>query len=197
MLEAGRFRRTRLRAPVISVGNLAVGGRGKTPLVAAHGADAARRGHEVAILSRGYGGSFRGRVSSSATAARPGDAPRSGRRAGDARPRPARRGGRGGPRPRVVGRWSKQRFGPRVHVLDDGFQHLRLARDLDIVCVDAGDLRDRPLPAGLLREVAGRRGRADVSSLLDARATGRRLSSARACSRRRQPSWGSSTAAER
>jgi tetraacyldisaccharide 4'-kinase len=51
-----------------------------------------------------------------------------------------------------VGRVVEDRFGPRVHVLDDGFQHLRLARDLDIVCVAPADLRDRPLPAGRLRE---------------------------------------------
>ena len=47
---------------------------------------------------------------------------------------------------------SRQRFGRVVHVLDDGFQHLRLARDLDVVCLDARDLSDRPLPAGRLRE---------------------------------------------
>jgi tetraacyldisaccharide 4'-kinase len=41
---------------------------------------------------------------------------------------------------------------PDVHLLDDGFQHLGLFRGLDIVCVDAEDLGDRPLPAGLLRE---------------------------------------------
>jgi tetraacyldisaccharide 4'-kinase len=52
----------------------------------------------------------------------------------------------------VVGRAVEARFGRRVHVLDDGFQHLRLRRDLDIVCLDVRDLDDRPLPAGRLRE---------------------------------------------
>ncbi len=67
-----------------------------------------------------------------------------------------------GPRRDVVGRAVERRFGRRVHVLDDGFQHLRLARALDIVCLDAADLTDRPLPAGRLREHPTSRGRAGV-----------------------------------
>src|SRR5262249_22469664 len=61
-----------------------------------------------------------------------------------------------------VGRAVEALFGPRVHVLDDGFQHLRLARDLDLVCVAARDLADRPLPAGRLRETPAALGRADL-----------------------------------
>ena len=57
-----------------------------------------------------------------------------------------------GPRRDVVGRAVEARFGRRVHVLDDGFQHLRLERDLDLVCLDVRDLEDQPLPAGRLRE---------------------------------------------
>jgi tetraacyldisaccharide 4'-kinase len=49
-----------------------------------------------------------------------------------------------------------------VHVLDDGFQHLRLARDLDVLCVSAGDLEDRPMPAGCLREFPSAVSRAHV-----------------------------------
>ena len=62
----------------------------------------------------------------------------------------------------VVGRAVEARFGKRVHVLDDGFQHLRLARDLDIVCVGEGDLGDACLPAGRLRERPDALARADV-----------------------------------
>ena len=59
---------------------------------------------------------------------------------------------RWGARRDVVGRAVEARFGRRVHVLDDGFQHLRLERDLDLVCLDVRDLEDRPMPAGRLRE---------------------------------------------
>jgi tetraacyldisaccharide 4'-kinase len=51
-----------------------------------------------------------------------------------------------------VGRHVEELCGRRVHVLDDGYQHLRLHRDLDLLCVGACDLEDRPLPAGRLRE---------------------------------------------
>jgi tetraacyldisaccharide 4'-kinase len=61
-----------------------------------------------------------------------------------------------------VGRAVEARFGPVVHVLDDGFQHLRLRRDLDVLCVQADDLDGRPLPAGALREFPSAAGRADV-----------------------------------
>jgi tetraacyldisaccharide 4'-kinase len=53
------------------------------------------------------------------------------------------------------------RFGRRVHVLDDGFQHLRLARELDLLCLDAADAGGRPLPVGRLREFPQAAERAD------------------------------------
>jgi len=60
-LYAKRLRRsTRLQRPVIVVGNLTVGGTGKTPLVCWLAARLAERGHRPGILTRGYGGSFRG-----------------------------------------------------------------------------------------------------------------------------------------
>jgi len=62
----------------------------------------------------------------------------------------------------VVGRVVEARLGPRVHVLDDGFQHLRLERDLDLLCLDVGDLEDQPLPFGRLREGLGAVDRADL-----------------------------------
>ena len=67
-----------------------------------------------------------------------------------------------GPRRDVVGREVESRFGPCVHVLDDGFQHLRLERDLDVVCLDVQDLGDLPMPAGRLREDPDALQRADV-----------------------------------
>jgi tetraacyldisaccharide 4'-kinase len=161
--------RARLGGRVISVGNLSVGGSGKTPLVALIAATLRDAGLPVSVLSRGYGGTFRGRalvVSDGrdvhAAAAAAGDEPvmlarqlpgvvvAVGRRRDD------------------VGRVVEERFGARVHVLDDGFQHLRLHRDLDVLCASAADLRDLPLPAGRLREPASGARRADVLMLSEA-----------------------------
>ncbi|HYN05062.1 MAG TPA: tetraacyldisaccharide 4'-kinase [Vicinamibacteria bacterium] len=149
----GLLPRARLAGPVVSVGNLGVGGSGKTPVVARVAEILRDAGRPVAVLSRGYGGSFRGEalvVSDGsrvlAGAAEAGDEPVMLARAlpGVVVAVGARRD--------VVGRAVEARFGRRVHVLDDGFQHLRLERDLDLVCLDVGDLEDRPMPAGRLRE---------------------------------------------
>jgi tetraacyldisaccharide 4'-kinase len=160
----GLLPRHRLEGPVVSVGNVSVGGSGKTPVVqwiAGRLREAGPR--TVAVLSRGYGGRFRGDVlivgdgrEVQATADEAGDEP-----VMLARSLP------GvvvavGPRRDVVGREVERRFGPCVHVLDDGFQHLRLHRDLDLVCLDVRDTDDRPLPAGRLREGPEALGRADV-----------------------------------
>jgi tetraacyldisaccharide 4'-kinase len=172
-LRAGLYARgvlksARLRGPVISIGNLAVGGRGKTPMAARVAEWARDDGLPVAILSRGYAGSFAGDAlvvsdgaSIHADAATAGDEP-----VMLARRLP------GvvvavGPRRDVVGRAVEVLFGPRVHVLDDGFQHLRLFRDLDLLCLRAHDLADVPLPAGALRELAGAAARADALLVWD------------------------------
>ena len=161
--RVGVFSRHRLAGPVVSVGNLSVGGSGKTPVVLRIAARLRDLGLEVAVLSRGYGGRFDGEVlvvsdgqSVLARATEAGDEP-----VMLARSLP------GvvvavGPRRDVVGREVERRFGPRVHVLDDGFQHLRLERDLDVVCLDVHDLQDRPLPAGRLREPPEAVERADL-----------------------------------
>jgi tetraacyldisaccharide 4'-kinase len=163
LYRLGLRRAVRLQGPVISVGNLSVGGSGKTPAVALVAELLRDAGLPVAILSRGYGGSFRGDAllvsdgtSVTADAAEAGDEPVMLARS---LPGVVVAVGR---RRDVVGRMVEARFGRRVHVLDDGFQHLRLARDLDVVCVDASDLRDRPLPAGRLREWPAALRRADV-----------------------------------
>ena len=149
----GVLPRARLAGPVVSVGNLSVGGSGKTPVVLRVAEILREEGRAVAVLSRGYGGRFRGealvvgdgsRLLADADAA--GDEPVM---LAEALPGVVVAVG---PRRDVVGRFVEARFGPRVHVLDDGFQHLRLERDLDVVCLDVYDLDDRPLPAGRLRE---------------------------------------------
>ena len=163
LYRRGVLRRARLSGPVISVGNLSVGGSGKTPLVARIAEILRDAGEPVAVLSRGYGGSFRGQAlivgdgaSVLADASEAGDEPVM-----------LARSLRGvvvavGPRRDVVGRAVEARFGRRVHVLDDGFQHLRLFRDLDVLCIGEADLHDRPLPAGRLRERPSASARADV-----------------------------------
>ena len=159
----GLFPRDRPRGPVVSVGNLSVGGSGKTPVVRRVAELLHHAGHRVAVLSRGYGGRFRGDalVVSDGTDVLAGAA-----EAGD-EPVMLAQSLPGvvvavGPRRDRVGRAVEARFGRCVHVLDDGFQHLRLERDLDIVCLDVEDLHDRPLPAGRLREGPDALRRADL-----------------------------------
>jgi tetraacyldisaccharide 4'-kinase len=155
--------RAHLQGPVISVGNLSVGGSGKTPVVAYLAALVRDAGLPVAILSRGYRGSFRGTalvVSDGANVLATAEA------AGD-EPVMLAHQLEGvvvavGRRRALVGQAVEARFGPRVHILDDGFQHLRLVRDLDILCLDLRDLSDQPLPAGRLRERPAAAARADL-----------------------------------
>jgi tetraacyldisaccharide 4'-kinase len=168
LYRRGLLPRARLQGPVISVGNLRVGGSGKTPVVAYVARLLMDAGRPVSILSRGYGGSARGPclvVADGTSVLADADA------AGDEPVMLARQLPGAvvavGPHRDVVGRAVEERFGPRVHVLDDGFQHLRLARDLDIVCVAPSDLADRPLPAGWLREGRHALARADVVLLAD------------------------------
>jgi len=163
LYRRGVFSRTRLASPVISIGNLAVGGRGKTPLVELTAALLRDAGRPVAVLSRGHGGSFRGELlvvgdgtRVLAEAAEAGDEP-----VMLARALPGVVVAVGRDRARA-GLALETALGRRLFVLDDGFQHLRLARDLDVVCVDAEDLRARPLPAGLLRERLSALGRAHL-----------------------------------
>ena len=165
---SGWMRRDQLSGPVVAVGNIAVGGRGKTPVVLRVCQILQELGVPPAVLSRGYGGTYEqsallvsdgtGRVRN---AAEVGDeAAMLARALPDVVVAVARR--------RVeAGRLVEARWGPRVHVLDDGFQHLGLVRDLDVVCVDARDLDDRPLPAGRLRERPASLARAQVVLLSD------------------------------
>lgn len=163
LYRRGLLSRSRLAGPVISVGNLSVGGSGKTPLVARIAEILRDAGEPVAVLSRGYGGSFRGE----ALIVGDGAAVLSDAAEAGDEPVMLARALRGvvvavGPRRDRVGRAVEARFGRRVHVLDDGFQHLRLFRDLDVLSVGEGDLDDRPLPAGRLREPASASARADL-----------------------------------
>jgi len=138
----------RLNWPVISVGNLSTGGTGKTPFVIALARLLSHSGFHVDVLSRGYGrlGASVERVDTAGTSERFGDEPLLiAREAGV---------------PVYVGarRWEAGRLAElvssqtAVHLLDDGFQHRQLLRDIDVVLINSEDLKDRSLPAGNLRE---------------------------------------------
>jgi tetraacyldisaccharide 4'-kinase len=148
------LRRRQLRRPVISVGNLSVGGSGKTPLVAALAQLLLDHGERPAVLTRGYA-----RAAPAAGVTVVSD----GRRivsdlaaSGDEALMLARRlpgvPVLVGVDRYVSGRMAEESLGATVHVLDDGFQHMRLVRAVDLVAVNVEDLSDRVLPAGRLRE---------------------------------------------
>jgi tetraacyldisaccharide 4'-kinase len=157
LYDLGARRRVRLPARVVSVGNLAVGGSGKTPLVAWLARALHERGCKVAILCRGVGGSRLRDVSvvsdgerALAGPAEVGDEPMW--LAGAARGIPVLAG-----RNRAaLGLRALALFGVEALLLDDGFQHHRLERDVDVVCLDArlGLGNGHVLPRGPLREPA-------------------------------------------
>ena len=140
----------RLRWPVVSIGNLSVGGTGKTPLVICLAQMLERAGLHPDVLSRGYGRSSKEteRVDSAGDMDRFGDEPLLIARA-------ARVPVYVGASRYEAGLLAEAELGGdgrRVHLLDDGFQHRQLARDVDMVVVHRSDLRERLLPAGRLRE---------------------------------------------
>jgi tetraacyldisaccharide 4'-kinase len=157
--------RRRLDRPVISVGNLSVGGTGKTPLVAAIAAWLLAQGERPAILSRGY--ARRDRTPEPAVVS-DGVTVRLGVYAAGDEPLMLARAVPGavvvvGADRHASGRCAETELGATVHVLDDGFQHVQLARDLDIVVTSSGALAaDHVLPKGRLREPLDALARASV-----------------------------------
>lgn len=149
------WRRRRLQRPVVSVGALAAGGRGKTPLVE-HVATLLREaGERPAILSRGYG---RQVIEDGVVVVRDARRLRADlARSGD-EPLMLARSLEGvavlvSPDRHLAGVLAESRLGCTVHLLDDGFQHVELEREVDLLLVEAADLRSgRTLPAGWLRE---------------------------------------------
>jgi tetraacyldisaccharide 4'-kinase len=147
------YLRRRLTAPVISIGNLTVGGSGKTPLAAEVARALVAMGERPSILSRGYARQVEDEgvviVSDGSRVLvgveRSGDEPQM---LAHAVPRAAVLVS---PSRYVAGRIAESRLGCTVHVLDDGFQHFDLMRDIDLlVPPDASDTRS--LPFGRLRE---------------------------------------------
>jgi len=144
----------RLDRPVISVGNLAVGGSGKTPVVASIAKLLLENGHRPAILSRGYA---RRRDSDGVVVVSDGVRIVAPVEASGDEPQMLARALSGVPvlvcaDRYLAGRLAETHFGATVHLLDDGFQHVQLARSIDLLIVAPGDLVDRVLPSGRLRE---------------------------------------------
>jgi tetraacyldisaccharide 4'-kinase len=147
-------RRSRLSRPVISVGNLSVGGSGKTPVVGYIARLLVEAGERPAILTRGYG---RRRTRERLTIVSDGTAIRAGIDSSGDEPLMLARALPGvavvvGESRRDAGRLAERELGATVHLLDDGFQHLQVARDVDLLLLSEDDLSDRPLPGGRLRE---------------------------------------------
>jgi tetraacyldisaccharide 4'-kinase len=150
----GLAKSKRVDGIVISVGNLTTGGTGKTPTALWLALHAAEVGQRAAILLRGYGS--RGEADA-------GGRPRSDETA-LLRDRLAGRAQLGIGADRIASAEALARHGVTWFVLDDGFQHLKLHRDVDIVLLDASRPfgNGRLLPAGALREPRSALGRADI-----------------------------------
>jgi tetraacyldisaccharide 4'-kinase len=146
----------RLRFPVVSVGNLSAGGAGKTPLTIALAKALDRRGLRVDVLSRGYGrrSSRPARVDPQGTAQEFGDEPiLIARETGVPVYVSGQRFGAGQLAEAFAPPDASFTHSPAVHILDDGFQHRQLHRDVDILLLDRRDwLGEGLLPAGNLRE---------------------------------------------
>jgi tetraacyldisaccharide 4'-kinase len=157
LYDRGVLSSRRLEQPVVSVGNLSVGGAGKTPFVIALGELLQARGIRFDVLTRGYGRKTRGVlvVDPDGNAANFGDEPLLIARrlgvpviVGESR--------------YAAGRVAEQKFQSQLHILDDGFQHRSLAREYDIVLLTERDFDDRLLPSGRLREPLSALQRADA-----------------------------------
>jgi tetraacyldisaccharide 4'-kinase len=147
-------RQHRLRRPVISVGNLRVGGAGKTPIVEHLARLLVAHGERPAILTRGYG---RRTAAAGVTVVSDGTRVLADVDSAGDEPLMLARAVPGvivavGADRFLSGCLAERRLGATVHILDDGFQHFALARDVDLLVTGEDDLHDQPLPAGRLRE---------------------------------------------
>jgi len=146
--------RRSLDRPVISVGNLSVGGSGKTPIVAALARMLVDMGQRPAILSRGYA---RRHATDGVVVVSDGNRVREPVENSGDEPQMLARALPGVPvlvcaDRHLAGRLAEKRFDATVMLLDDGFQHLALGRNVDVLVMPASDLDDAVLPSGRLRE---------------------------------------------
>ena len=169
-LRARMQTQQRLSWPVVSIGNLSTGGSGKTPLAIYLAQQLTQRGFAVDVLSRGYGraSSAAAKVDVKGSAEQYGDEPLLIARAAGVPVYVA-------PRRYDAGMMAEQTLqeqgsisriqGPRAHILDDGFQHRKLHRDVDVLLLSDEDLDDSLLPAGNLREALNTIARASVIAI--------------------------------
>lgn len=156
--------RRRLRHPVISVGNLSVGGTGKTPLVTLIARWLLDQGERPAILTRGYG---RRVTADGVTIVADGNGVLVDLDGAGDEPLMMARQLPGvvvcvGEDRHLAGTLAERALAATVHVLDDGFQHVQLARDFDILLTGAGEITNgRVIPRGRLREPKAAAARAD------------------------------------
>jgi tetraacyldisaccharide 4'-kinase len=185
LFQLGWLKQNRLESPVISVGSVSVGGAGKTPMVLLLARILRHRGYAVRILTRGYKRSsdVTSRVEPFDDAAWQGDEPvllaqRSGVPVfvGADRYQAGMKAEHDEPSEKLV-----------VHLLDDGFQHRKLARDVDIVLLTQADVQDTLLPAGNLREPLSAIAEAHVVVLREEEATSLRSVVAGLSGNRRVP----------
>jgi tetraacyldisaccharide 4'-kinase len=175
--QSGIIRRHRLPVPVISVGNLILGGTGKTPLVQYIARRLIRGGFlRPAVLSRGYGGRARAQINVVADekdilldAVVAGDEPRLLAEKMPGVPVIT------GSKRFVTGNYAINQLGADSIILDDGFQHLAVQRDMDLVLFNADTLlsTQRVLPGGDLREPVSALHRAGAFVITDVTAANR------------------------
>lgn len=148
LYKSGRLKQRRLNGIVVSVGNLTVGGTGKTPMVLWLAEKFTAAGKRVAILSRGYRGSGGTSDEIAMLKRRLGDKVRFGV----------------GPDRYGEGRRLEATEPVDIFLLDDGFQHLQLARDVDVLLLDGSHpvKNEALLPAGRLREPISAGDRANI-----------------------------------
>jgi tetraacyldisaccharide 4'-kinase len=178
--DRGILKSRGLSHPVISIGNLSVGGSGKTPFVIMLGELLKQRGIQFDVLSRGYGRETHGamQVDPNGTSRAFGDEPLLiARRLGCSVIVGESRYQAGKLAEANIQNQKDAHLGTAasppvqrpvtLHILDDGFQHRSLARDFDIVLLTKKDLLDQLLPAGRLREPINSLRRADAIVLAE------------------------------
>ncbi|MGB7209799.1 MAG: tetraacyldisaccharide 4'-kinase [Pyrinomonadaceae bacterium] len=165
LYDRGTFASHSLGARTISIGNITAGGTGKTPLVALVSEILAENGEKICILTRGYGRQNpKDRILVSDSAKVLVDSKTGGDEPVELAHKLIGKAVIVADANRVsAAKWAMEKFGVTAFVLDDGFQHRRAKRDLDIVCIDATNPfgGGEVLPAGRLREPLANLRRAD------------------------------------